>query len=163
MSKRLINTETEVVTTATSPDLVGKSPTRLSDKALQDNQPKPYKKISKSLTDKQNFLLYNKTYWEYYRGSGKTDRALVPLSAEPVAGALGYQPEGGSPFSPVRPGPLTFFMRRGSSIPQQAKTGSVPVVRVDGKGLVTLTEDLREKTRKAAAVRKHKFDGKTFQ
>lgn len=37
------------------------------------------------------------------------------------------------------------------------QTGSVMVMSVDGKGVVMLTQDLREQTRKAAVARKHKM------
>lgn len=46
--------------------------------------------------------------------------------------------------------------RQGKSAAGEA-TGSILVISVDGKGVVMRTEDLREQTRKAATVRKHKM------
>jgi len=49
-----------------------------------------------------------------------------------------------------------YEMRQGQ--PAEVKqTGSIMVMSVDGKGVVMLTKDLREQTRKAAKARKHKM------
>jgi len=49
-----------------------------------------------------------------------------------------------------------FYQQRHLQAAQQ-ETGSVLVLSADGKGVVMRTEDLREATRKAAGVRKHKL------
>jgi len=50
-----------------------------------------------------------------------------------------------------------FYQRRQEQPAAGEQTGSVLVMSVDGKGVVMRTQDLREQTRKAAAVRKHKM------
>lgn len=50
-----------------------------------------------------------------------------------------------------------FYQKRHAQAEAQQQTGSVLVLSTDGKGVVMRTEDLREATRKAAGVRKHKL------
>jgi hypothetical protein len=50
-----------------------------------------------------------------------------------------------------------FYQQRHLQADAQQETGSVLVLSADGKGVVMRTEDLREATRKAAGVRKHKL------
>jgi len=50
-----------------------------------------------------------------------------------------------------------FYQQRHAQAAAQRETGSVLVLSADGKGVVMRTEDLREATRKAAGVRKHKL------
>lgn len=51
-----------------------------------------------------------------------------------------------------------FYEKRLSSIDPNQSTSSVLVVSVDGKGVVMLSRDLREQTRKAAEARKQKMN-----
>jgi len=50
-----------------------------------------------------------------------------------------------------------FYHRRQEHPAQGEQKGSIMALSVDGKGVVMRTEDLREQTRKAAKVRKHKM------
>ncbi len=50
-----------------------------------------------------------------------------------------------------------FYQMRQAQPAQGEQKGSLMVLSVDGKGVVMRTEDLREQTRKAAKVRKHKM------
>jgi hypothetical protein len=50
-----------------------------------------------------------------------------------------------------------FYHMRQAHPAQGEQKGSIMVLSVDGKGVVMRTEDLREQTRKAATVRKHKM------
>jgi hypothetical protein len=50
-----------------------------------------------------------------------------------------------------------FYQNRHRQVIQNPAVGTVLVVSVDGKGIVMRTEDLREKTRKAAQARAHKM------
>jgi len=50
-----------------------------------------------------------------------------------------------------------FYEMRQAQPAVVAKTGSIMVMSVDGKGVVMRTQDLREQTRKAAKARKHKM------
>jgi hypothetical protein len=50
-----------------------------------------------------------------------------------------------------------FYEMRQEKPPEVAQSGSIMVMSVDGKGVVMLTKDLREQTRKAAQGRRHKM------
>lgn len=50
-----------------------------------------------------------------------------------------------------------FYQQRHAQAGAPQETGSVLVLSTDGKGVVMRTEDLREATRKAAGIRKHKL------
>lgn len=54
-----------------------------------------------------------------------------------------------------------FYQTRHYSVEQNQTTGSVLVVSVDGKGIVMRTQDLKEKTRKAAEARTPKMKKRT--